>query len=232
MSEPVEPVEPSVSSASGEPRTRLLERGGPPRLSAALVERLGHVYAEPPRAYHHLGHVVEVLGWFDWAAARGAWSRPGEVTAAILFHDAIYVAGAGDNEARSAELARQALGEHAELAGLDAARVAELIELTARHGKLSPGDVDDEAARFLDCDLAILAAPRPRYLRYGAEIAREYRAIPAAAYRAGRAAFVGGLLARPRIFLSELFHRELDGAARDNLRAEAESLQASPPAPG
>jgi predicted metal-dependent HD superfamily phosphohydrolase len=210
--------------------TRLLERSereGQLELSMALIRRLAAAYAEPPRAYHHLGHVLEVLACFDWAGSRVAWRQPGEVTTAILFHDAVYVAGARDNEARSAELAGQALGEHAELAGLDRARVVELIELTARHGKLAPGDVDDEAARFLDCDLAIVAAPAARYRRYAAEIAEEYRAVPAEAYRAGRAAFVAGLLARPRIFLSELFHRELDGAARGNLQAELETLAAA-----
>lgn len=216
---------------------RLVAWRGPLPLSTALVAEVAAAYAEPPRAYHHLGHVVEVLGWFDWAAARQAWSRPREVAAAILLHDAVYVAGARDNEARSAALARQliegrAQAAHAELSGLDAARVVELIELTARHGKLAVGDVDDEAARFLDCDLAILAAPRPRYLRYCAEIAQEYRAVPAAAYRAGRAAFVRGLLARPRVFLSELFHRELAAAARDNLDAEARELVATTEDPG
>lgn len=213
-----------MTQSRGLPEVALAARRAPFALSPALVGELAARYAEPPRAYHHLGHVVEVLGWFDWAAARAPWQRPAEVVAAVLFHDAVYVPGAKDNEARSAELARQALAAHRELAGLDAERVAALIEATARHGKLSPGDVDDEAARFLDCDLAIVAAPPARYQRYCAEIAEEYAALPAEAYRAGRAAFVRGLLARPRLFLSELFHAALDEPARANLGAEAAAL--------
>jgi predicted metal-dependent HD superfamily phosphohydrolase len=212
-----------------DPEAHLRARRWPFAVSPALASELARCYASPPRAYHHLGHVVDVLGWFDWAQAGQAgqaWQRPGEVCAAVLFHDAVYVAGARDNELRSAEQARRAIEDHDELRGLDGARVSELIELTARHGKLSPGDVDAEAARFLDCDLAILASPRDRYRRYCDEIADEYRAIPAGAYRAGRRAFVHGLLARPQLFLSESFRGELEAPARDNLRGEVESLPA------
>ena len=204
----------------------LLARPGPIQMSKVLGVRLAEAYREPPRAYHHLGHVVEVMGWFDWVAARQPrqrWRRGREVAAAMLFHDAIYVAGAKDNEARSAELARQAIGEHGELADLDAARVAELIELTARHGKLSAealAGTDEEARRFLDCDMAILGASSARYRRYVEEIREEYEAIPIEAYRAGRRGFVQGLLATPRIYLSELFFEELEVRARENLRSE------------
>lgn len=198
--------------------------------SSALVHLLAEAYAEPPRSYHHLGHVDEVLEWFDWAALRVPWQRPREVFVATLFHDAVYTPGAKDNEARSAALAHAVLagtaacGALVELAGVDAARVAELIALTAQHGRLGPGDVDDEAARMLDCDLAILAAEPARYHRYTQEIAAEYSALPPAGYHAGRRAFVAGLLARPQIFLSAPFHRELDERARANLRAELAAL--------
>lgn len=191
---------------------------------------LAEAYAEPPRGYHHLGHVDEVLAWYDWAGERVAWQRPREVFLATLFHDAVYVPGARDNEVRSAALAtevlagRAACGALPELRGIDVARVAELIALTARHGQLAPGDVDDEAARFLDCDLAIVAAEPARYRRYTQEIATEYRALPAAAYREGRRTFLAGLAARPRLFLSDLFHQALDARARENLAAELADL--------
>ncbi|HRC58450.1 MAG TPA: hypothetical protein PKU97_21160, partial [Kofleriaceae bacterium] len=152
------------------------------------------------------------------------------LTVALLFHDAIYVPGAKDNEARSAELAcaaiagRSAAGPLAELEGVDDARVAALIGWTAQHGRLTADEVDEEAARLLDCDLAILAASPERYLRYRDEIACEYAALPAQAYLAGRRAFVASLLARPRRFLSELFHRKLDALAVANLRAELAHL--------
>lgn len=205
-----------------ETLVRLLSRPEPIEMTAALGAHLAELYVTPRRAYHHLGHIVDVLDWFDWVADHEDWRAPREVATAILFHDAIYVAGARDNEARSAALARQAILEHGDLSGVDAARVTQLIELTARHGKLGLEELEDdeEARRFLDCDMAILGASPQRYQQYVGEIAEEYRAVPAEAYRAGRRAFVQGLLDKPRIYLSELFFLELEEAARENLRGE------------
>jgi predicted metal-dependent HD superfamily phosphohydrolase len=173
-----------------------------------LAAQLAAAYSEPERAYHTLAHIDEVLGWFDRVAA---WQRPAEVYVAIVFHDAINVPGAKDNEARSAAWARSA--------GLpvDADRVATLIELTARHGALAPVDVDAEAALFLDCDMAILGAEPAAFDAYDAQIAIEYRHVPRDAYRAGRRAFLAALAAKPRIYLSDYFHALLDAQARANL---------------
>ena len=79
---------------------------------------------------------------------RPGWTQPAEIYLAVLYHDAIYHAGRKDNEARSAQLALQAIAQAPELAAVDAARVGQLILLTARHGELGPQDVDAEAALF------------------------------------------------------------------------------------
>ena len=184
-------------------------RHAPLALAPDVVRELEARYGEPHRAYHTAAHVTEVLRWFDDVADDGGWRDPAAVYLACVFHDAIYDPLAKDNEARSAELARTRAG-----AG---ARTVELILLTARHGALAPGDVDEEAALFLDCDVAILGAPADAFDAYDRGVAHEYGAVPAAAYRAGRRAFLAGLRARPRIFLSERFHARLDAAARANL---------------
>ncbi|MBE8228829.1 hypothetical protein IQA72_17620, partial [Leptospira borgpetersenii serovar Ballum] len=101
------------------------------------------------------------------------WRQPAEVYLAVLYHDAIYEAGRKDNEARSAALALQAIAQAPELAGVDTARVEQLILLTARHGALGRDDVDAEAALFLDCDMAILAAPEPVFAAYDRGVAEE-----------------------------------------------------------
>jgi predicted metal-dependent HD superfamily phosphohydrolase len=180
-------------------------------LHPEVVRDLARRYAEPHRAYHTADHIAEVLRWFDWAAERTGWREPVDVYLAIVFHDAIYDPLACDNEVRSAALARDTIAA--------SPRTQALIELTARHATLSPADVegDDDAAQFLDCDIAILAAPTDRFDEYDAAIAMEYRAVAADRFRAGRGAFLRALLARPRIFLSELFHAELDRSARGNL---------------
>jgi predicted metal-dependent HD superfamily phosphohydrolase len=185
-------------------------RHQPFALAPELVARLAVSYAEPRRAYHTAAHIAEVLGWFDVVADEVPWTDPSAVYAAIVFHDAIYVPGAKDNEARSAAWC---------LAEAFSNRSAHLIELTARHGGFVPGDVDDEAALFLDCDMAILAASPDAFAEYDRQIAFEYQHLPPEAYRAGRRAFLGGVLAKPRIFLSDYFHAKLDARARANLAA-------------
>jgi predicted metal-dependent HD superfamily phosphohydrolase len=207
-----------VAVRLGKTRRILTSRHAPLEIPDSLARELASAYAEPQRAYHTAAHLAEVLGWYDTVADELGWNQPSEVYVAILFHDAIYVPGAHDNEARSAAWARRS--------GLpvDLDRVAALIELTARHGGLAPGSVDRDAALFLDCDMAILGAPPDAFDAYDAAIAREYAAIPADAYRAGRRAFLTRLAATPRIFLSDYFHGKLDAAARANVaRAIARS---------
>lgn len=182
-------------------------------LPAGLLDEARTAHAAPPRAYHGWPHVERVLA----VARELTWERPREIALAILFHDAVYVAGAPDNEVRSAALAREAIARWG--VDVDADRVAALIELTARHGGLSPGDVDADAARFLDCDMAVLGADPREFDAYDAGIAAEWAGVVAPdAYRAGRRAFLARLLAQPRIFLSAELHARLDARARENLR--------------
>ena len=64
-----------------------------------------------------------------------------------------------------------------------------------------------------------IGAPPAAFHAYDKAIATEYKHVPPAAYRDGRRAFLDGLLAKPRIYLSDYFHAKLDAQARDNLRA-------------
>lgn len=184
-------------------------------LPESLEQLLRQAYADPPRAYHHFGHVLEVLAHYHSVPD---WDDPVSVALAVLFHDAVYVPGRSDNEQKSAELAARSLAQHSISAHYDPARVQSLILLTARHGALHADELDRDAARFLDCDMAILGAEPARFAAYEQEIATEYAFLPAAAYRAGRARFLEKLLAAPRIYLSAPFHDRLEQRARANLR--------------
>lgn len=199
----------------------------PLAIPSACAEALVAAWSTPPRAYHNLDHLDAVLAAYDDAAARAPWRQPREVYWALCCHDAIYVAGARDNEARSADLADELAARYL-APSLDRARVRALILLTARHGALAGEDLDDDAARFLDCDLAILAAPPAVYDAYEAAIAREYAHVPPPAYRAGRRAFLAGLAAAPRIFSSDDGHRRLDADARGNLARALAALDDAP----
>jgi predicted metal-dependent HD superfamily phosphohydrolase len=187
-------------------------------IPAPLWQEVETAYASPGRAYHTVTHVREVLARAAEVDAPGApgWRHPDEVLCAVLFHDAVYLPGAKDNEARSAELARAAAKRY--FARADGAYVAKLVLLTARHGMLGVADVSEEEALFLDCDMAILAASATEFDAYDRGVATEYAHVPREVYALGRRAFLGALLAKERIFLSEFFHRRLDAAARTNLR--------------
>jgi predicted metal-dependent HD superfamily phosphohydrolase len=173
-------------------------------------------YAGPGRAYHTFDHVLEVMERWREVERHVGWRKPGETSVAVLYHDAVYVPGRHDNEAESARLMRDSVARL--LPAIDARRVEQLILWTARHGKLGLEDVDAEAALFLDCDMAILGAAPDRFAEYQRQIAEEYSMLPADVYAAGRRQFLQGVLAAPRIFLSDYFHARLDGAALDNLR--------------
>ena len=181
--------------------------GLPLALPPGQLDALRAAYAEPPRAYHDFNHVAEVLRHYAAVADGPGWQQPAEVALAVLYHDAVYVAGKGDNEARSARWARDEIARWLSGSGIDAGRVAYLVELTARHGRHAPSDFDDDPAaddvrNFLDCD-----------------IATEYAGVlPGWLFRLNRRRFLRGLLARDRIYLGGFFHLRLEEKARRNLR--------------
>lgn len=188
------------------------------------LQALSLAYASPPRAYHDESHVREVLRHYDEVAAGPGWAQPDEVRLAVLYHDAIYVPGRKDNERLSARFAEAQIRQWLPGAAVDTARVATLIELTARHGQFAPEDfsdtpVDSDTRHFLDCDMAILGAAPAVFDAYDRAIATEYRShVPGWLFRTNRRRFLKALLGRPRIFLSDFFHARYDAAARSNLR--------------
>ncbi|QGW65269.1 hypothetical protein GOY17_10260 [Lysobacter soli] len=180
---------------------------------------LENAYATPPRAYHNFEHVREVLRHYVEASHGPGWTQPSEVALAVLYHDAIYEAGRKDNETRSAQLAEEHIARFMPDRHIDVPRVTQLIELTARHGVLEPADVDEEAALFLDCDMAILGAEPTVFDAYDRGIAAEYRAVvPGWLFKINRKRFLKSLLGRERIYLTPFFHQRLDASARNNLR--------------
>ncbi len=188
-------------------------------LPADQLAEIEAAHAQPPRAYHNFGHVQALLQHHRDVAAGPGWRQPREVALAMLYHDAVYEAGRGDNEARSAMMARAAIARWLPDAGVDAERVAALIELTARHGHVLGDELDADAALFLDADMAILGAPAAVFDAYDRGIAEEYRGkVPGLLFRLNRRRFLKGVLAQPRIFFSDFFHERYDAQARANLR--------------
>ena len=203
----------------------------------ALGEDLLERYEQPHRKYHTSVHLSEMLTALKTLYKRHHTATPRAVLLAAWFHDAVYEANPGDDEAASADLARTALTPLAStgfLTNRGVTAIAHLIELTASHqladgieeytsGALTRAD----AAFFLDADLAILAADSPRYTRYVAGVRAEYAHYASDAFTRGRAAILQGFLNRTAIYASDTAHLLWDAPARLNLRTELEGYRAA-----
>ena len=184
---------------------------------AQTLDALRTRYAEPHRAYHTQAHLDAVLAGVT--AAHPHLVHAHTVELAAWYHDAIYDPARTDNEECSARLLED------ELPGLatptQIAHAARLVRATADHALpdgTEPG-LRADAAVFLDLDMAVLGADPAAYDAYEQGIAAEYVPVHGAAgYSAGRVHFLRGMLARQRLFHTDVAHAALDAAARENLR--------------
>jgi predicted metal-dependent HD superfamily phosphohydrolase len=175
-----------------------------------VFQQLAASYAEPARFYHTAAHIVDCLTQLDWS--RDLAVRPDQVEAALWFHDAVYVPGATDNEARSARMARSSLSA-AEAPGGVPQRIATLI-LATTHADL-PSDPD---ARLLcDIDLSILGRETAEFDRFERQIRQEYAWVPEPMYRHARSEVLNGFLRRHSIYYTERFAERYERTARQNL---------------
>lgn len=177
----------------------------------ALCAELQQRYGEPQRHYHTMQHLGECLAWFEREEALA--EHPGEVALALWFHDAIYDVHAHDNEARSADWARQALlaaGVNAEAAE----RVHALVMAT-RHDAVPEGR---DAKLLIDIDLSILGAGHERFDEYERQVHAEYAFVPEEVRLPRRRAILQRFLDRKAIYATPRMHAQLEAQARINLQ--------------
>ena len=183
----------------------------------AVRDELLATYADPGRGYHDTRHLAEVLDRLDELAGAGASFDRVAVGLAAWFHDAVYDGRPGAEE-RSAVWAETALAGHdPELV----AEVARLVRLTEAH---RPAADDPNGCALSDADLAILAATPIRYAEYLVDVRREYAHVPDENFRAGRAAILSDLLAKPGLFHTAHAREHWEPVARANVEAELSRL--------
>lgn len=195
-----------------------------------LLDQIRDLHAGPDRGYHGWSHPLALLALLE--SVRNQLTDPLAVYCAIVLHDAIYEPRATDNEARSAALAAGMLAGVVPPATL--ARTIRLIEATARHAippNLPPDEADDMTV-FLDMDLAILAASREAFDAYEAGVRHEYRDVPEAAFRAGRAAILENFLVRDALYMSDWGRETFETKARANLARSIQQLREDGPLSG
>ena len=209
-----------------DPRTDLLARW------CALLVRFGveadaepygrellRRWAEPHRRYHTPVHLAAVLDGIDELAQHA--DDPDTVRLAAWFHDAVYRPDRSENEERSAALAGRALAQ-VRLNTAQVSEVTRLVRLTVDHDP-APGDRNGEV--LCDADLAVLAGSPDAYAAYAAAVREEYRFVPEAAFRQGRAAVLRQLLGLPVLYRTATARRRHEAQARQNLATELSLLQ-------
>lgn len=200
----------------------VMQLGGGAEPAIAAAGELGPRYREPHRRYHTGTHIEAVLADCHWLASDVGLSADERAIAdlAACAHDVVYDAHPGVDERASAAWAGTRLAACG-LAPEIGARVSAIVLATIAH---ESNLADQVAGVVLDADLAILAAPPDDYARYVAGVRREYGDVPDADWRAGRAAVLARLLARPVLFATEPARRRWDGPARDNVARELSAL--------
>ncbi|MEO9131123.1 MAG: hypothetical protein ABI240_07945 [Sphingomonas sp.] len=193
-------------------------------LSEALLLEIRGLHTGPDRGYHGWSHPLALLALHAEVAPR--LNDSDAVRCAILLHDAIYEPRRTDNESRSAALAARML--EGVVPANTLVRTIRLIEATAHHA-IPIGLADDETADmalFLDMDLSILGASPVDFDAYEAGVRHEYREVPEAAFRHGRAAILESFLSRPSLYFSDWGRASFEEAARENLKRSIAKLRA------
>lgn len=196
----------------------LLDRWDTLYLPRDLGRRLLTAWSEPTRGYHDTLHLAEVLTAADALATEAHDLRA--VRLALWFHDAVYDGVPGQDERRSADLAREMLFAHSEPL---AEAVARLVLVTATH---DPAADDPDGQVVSDADLWILSAPADRYADYTRQVRGEYARFDDATFAAGRAEVMQRLLDAPSVYRTRTA-RAWESAARANVGAEVSRLLAS-----
>ena len=180
-------------------------------------------YRSPGRHYHTWDHVLECVA----NRHKLPCEAPRAALLALVFHDAVYVAGRKDNEAQSATLARDVISEHASLDEAELEAIERIILATQSHRP--PAEASATLRTVLDIDMSILGAEPSRYDEYAEEVRREY--VPAAAtqgqFAFGRAQFLSRLLAEGPIYSTAEGRALWEGPARANIAREIARLNAS-----
>jgi len=176
------------------------------------LARVKAQYEEAGRYYHSWDHALDVIAAVTTLPLPYGEVRMAHLLAA-LFHDVVYVPGAKDNEARSADVLSELFPE--------SVLARELVMATETHAVATRANTDPRFWDFMDCDILGIAEPCwPLAIandwNVGAELVPVYGLEASAA---GRAQFLANWLAKPSIFLGDFYGSTHEWQARKNLTA-------------
>ena len=194
-------------------------------LPAGIRRDLLRRMAAPWRGYHGLQHLTVLWARHLRFARGGPMRRPHVarlIAAAILFHDAVLVPGAEDNETRSAELWDRAARRLRSFTAAEAAWVAGTIRATADHlnARLPHGPKGAARSWLLDLDLTPIGEEIAVFDRNGRGLRAEARHLDDAAFAAAQRAFLARIGAAPRLLRHPQLHAAFEARARANIGRE------------
>ncbi len=189
-----------------------------PSKVALLWQNIATRYNETQRAYHTLDHLQQLFVQFE--QIKPHLHNPHIIALALYYHDVIYDPARLDNELKSAEYAVKALSPCLDIDICQ--HIYALIMMTATHqlDEFADHDKCSDAAYLLDMDLSILGALWAEYELYAKAIRQEYAHVSDVDYRAGRVGVLQELLARPTLYLTDYYYKQLEKRALDNIKYE------------
>lgn len=176
------------------------------------VQQMLHAYEEPNRFYHDLNHIKEML--FFASKAKNEMSRaemaPDDyraLQAAIIFHDIVYDTQAKDNEEKSAEAFKTAVGTISDpqvksywLNRLP--KVTELIMETKKHE--FSADKPNANQLIILADLDRFNLPEfEKFWGYTLMLFKEYAQVEFDQFKHGRLAFIEGFANKIKKFMPQ-----------------------------
>lgn len=188
----------------------------------ALWQTVTTRYNEAQRAYHTLSHIEQLFAQFEQVESH--LDEPHIIALALYYHDVIYEPKRVDNELKSAEYAVEVLQKY--LSAAQCRHIYALIMMTATHqlDELVDANKRSDATYLLDMDLSVLGGAWSEYEQYASAVRQEFAQVPVTDYRIGRTAVLKGLLAHPKLYLTEYYFERLEEQARDNIKRELTSL--------
>lgn len=215
------PAESQAFEAEYKPRFLDLWKRNATAPAAAIAERswscLMTHFSEPHRFYHNHGHLRHCLRELDGAADQ--IGNADVVEMALWFHDAIYDAGADDNEERSARLfesfAQRTLNPQF------IREVRDAILDTVHKALPETGN-----ARFVvDIDLSSFGLPWGEFMADSHDLRKEQMQFSDPEFYRRKCDFLKSLIDRNTIYATSYFRNRYEAAARTNIERYLNLMQ-------
>lgn len=182
-------------------------------------DQLLNAYGESERFYHNMEHISRMLEKIESFSA-DIEDMP-VLKLAIWYHDVVYDPKATDNEEQSANLAESIMLD----LGLEKDKVQKIKDyiLATKDHNVSPEDAFD-LVLLIDVDFETLGGSWEDFEKYRKAIRKEYSWLSDEKYIDGTRKFFNNMLARDRIYNTQVMYDKLEDQARANLNRALKEL--------